>query len=161
MIMNNLFLSFAVTVILAVGVFAGPRNAFVIGDVIGHAGQTVTVPFVFRGNVSEIVAFNFSIDYDARRLSHPRVMVGPDVPTGTDVNYTDFGGTVGFLELAPESFFVASGVVANITFDVAADASGTVPLTFNCRPPFNPCAASDELANHVRYFAYPGAVEIR
>jgi len=126
----------------------------IVGQTIGDAGDTVTVP-VMLSNASgfDIAAISTDIGYDTSVLENPTVMIGPaGIAAGKIVTSNELSqGTfrVGILS-ASNNNAIGSGVVAYLTFTVKT-ASGRTALS-------NSPEGSDPLGNDVPMIGITGIV---
>lgn len=118
-------------------------------------GDQVFISVELDSNGDE-VATSFALNFDPTKLSAPAVSLGTDVPPGTalTVNANQAAnGIVGILVDSGNSFSLSGPPrqVVKFRFNVAANASGSTPVTFYCpspRPPgVTPCSTSDPVGN--------------
>lgn len=106
-----------------------------VATAIGRRGQTVTLPVLMNLRVGE-VATVFTLEYDAARLSNPRVSLGTNLhPTTVLIVNTREPGKIGLVVATEAASFVTLPVelpLVFITFDVrstSAIGSTAVNLT--------------------------------
>ncbi len=102
------------------------------GSVAGVAGTTVTVPIEIIPYGDEVAA-GFTLEYDAAKLTNPRVSLGAAAPAGSSltVNLNE-RGRIGILVDSIEAITASATPksIVMVTFEVAPDApTGDTPLS--------------------------------
>ncbi len=95
------------------------------GSGSGQCGQSVSVP-VSIDSVSGLLSLEFRVAYDTARLT-PGTVTGGALTSGFSVSSNAIGGVLR-VAMAMGTPVSGSGTVANIAFNVTAEASGSVPL---------------------------------
>ena len=129
-----------------VSVAAAADPSFNLGSVNGTAGLQVIVPITLTNNGASIAALSIDIGYDTTQLSVP-MNSGNTAPLaatrGASITVTDENGdpiksiaqsvpSVGVLRLGisgNNTTAIGDGIVANVKFNVLANASGSLTLT--------------------------------
>ena len=110
----------------------GPERGVRIGPATGRRGQTVTVPVLMNLRVGE-TATVFTLEYDAARLSNPRVALGTNLhPTTMLTANTTQPGKIGIVVSTLAASFVTLPIelpFVLVTFDVRGTAAvGQAPI---------------------------------
>ena len=111
----------------------GPEREVRIGPATGRRGQAVIVPVLMNLRVGETVTV-FTLEYDAARLSNPRVALGTNLhPTTMLTINTTQPGKIGVVVSTLAASFVTLPVelpFVLVTFDVRSTAAvGQAPIT--------------------------------
>ena len=109
-------------------------TALRVGSQTASAGNTVIIPIIVDAFGNE-TGYTFGLSYDATKLSSPQVVIGDS--GGDVVSNTNTAGQIGFSVTSFAGGTIASGnnkVLVNVTFTVAANASGTAAVAFSDTP---------------------------
>ncbi len=102
-------------------------------DVAGTPGNQVTVQ-VNAKDISNLVGFQFTIDFDATKLSYSNISNWANGISGVTVS-TPMEGKITFVYAEPESKInIANGKFFEINFTVKNDASGNADLAWSDNP---------------------------
>ncbi len=114
--------------------FGGTIAALRVGSQSASAGNTVTVPIIVDAFGNE-TGYTFGLSYDVAKLSNPQVAIGN---SGGDVVFNaNTAGQIGFSVTSFAGGTIAPGnnkVLVNVTFTVAANASGSAAVAFSDTP---------------------------
>jgi cohesin domain-containing protein len=99
-----------------------------VSNAAAQCGQSVQVPASID-SVSGLLSLEFRIAYDTSRVTPGNVTAG-SLTSGFALSSNASGGVLS-IAMASGSPVSGSGNVANITFNVAANASGNAPLTIS------------------------------
>ena len=116
--------------------------AFRVDNQNTSAGATLTVP-IRVDTVGNEAGYTFSIAFDSTKLTSPTVMIG----NGGDVIFNaNNPGQIGFSVTSFSGGTIAAGnniALVNVTFTVAAGATGTSPITFTDAPARRKASGTD------------------
>ena len=99
---------------------AGGGVSVSVGTVEAKAGESVTVPVSFDVNPG-VAMFELAMDYDSTKLT----ITGSKCKVGGDFTCNNTNGKIIWFS---DSNMTTTGVVFELTFAVAADATGTLPV---------------------------------
>ena len=124
------------------GVQAAPA-AFRVDAQNTSAGATLVVP-IRVDTVGNEAGYTFSIAYDSTKLTNPQVVIGNG---GGDVIFNaNNPGIIGFSVTSFSGGTIAAAnnvALVNVTFTVAAGATGTSPITFTNNPARQKASGTD------------------